>query len=68
MPYITDWTVSSSGSWTNIIIESIFGIKATLNKGISAAPQFGSFDAKAELTNIAYQGNLYNADSKGLKK
>ena len=68
MPYITDWTVSSSGSWTNIIIESIFGIKATLNKGISSIPQFGSFDSKAELKNISYQGNLYHADSKGLKK
>ena len=68
MPYITDWTVSSSGSWTNIIIESIFGIKATLNKGISSIPQFGSFDAKAELKNISYQGKLYHADSKGLKK
>jgi len=68
MPYITDWTVSSSGSWTNIIIESIFGIKASLNKGISAAPQFGSFDAKAELKNIPYQGNLYNAGSNGITK
>jgi len=68
MPYITDWTVSSSGSWTNIIIESLFGIKAGLNNGISAVPQFGSFDPKAELKNISYQGTLYNADAKGLKK
>lgn len=68
MPYITDWTVSSSGSWTNIVIESIFGINATLNKGISANPQFGSFDTKAELKNIFYQGKLYHACSKGLKE
>lgn len=68
MPYITDWTVSSSGSWTNIIIESIFGIYATLNNGITSAPQFGSFDSKAELKNIFYQGKLYHADSKGLRK
>jgi len=68
MPYITDWTVSSSGSWTNIVIESIFGVNATLNKNISAVPQFGSFDVKAELKNISYQGNLYHANSKGLKK
>ncbi len=27
-PYINDWTVSSTGSWTNIIIESIFGVDA----------------------------------------
>ena len=68
MPYITDWTVSSSGSWTNIVIESIFGINATLNKGISSVPQFGSFDSKAELKNIYYQGKLFHADSKGLKE
>lgn len=68
MPYITDWTVSSSGSWTNIIIESLFGINATLNNGISAKPQFASFDPKAELKNISYQGTLYNADAKGLRK
>ena len=68
MPYITDWTVSSSGSWTNIVIESIFGINATLNNGINSVPQFGSFDTKAELKNISYQGKLYHADSKGLKE
>jgi hypothetical protein len=44
--------VSSSGSWTNIIIESIFGIKATLNKGISSIPR--KLDSKAEL-KIFYQ-------------
>ncbi len=75
MPYYTDWTVSSSGSWTNIIIECIFGVNATLNNGISAKPQFGSlpggrtsFDAKAELKNISYQGKLYHANIDGLKK
>ncbi|NWF89279.1 MAG: hypothetical protein HXY50_07415 [Ignavibacteriaceae bacterium] len=68
MPYITDWTVSSSGSWTNIVIESIFGINATLKNGITAAPQFGSFDKNAELKNIPYQGNLYHVNSNGLKQ
>ena len=66
MPYITDWTVSSSGSWTNNIIESIFGINATLNKGINSNPQFGSFDGKAELKNIFYQGRYYHANSERL--
>jgi hypothetical protein len=74
MPYYTDWTVSSSGSWTNIIIENIFGINATIKNGISAKPQFGKlpggktiFDSKAELKNIPYQGKLYIADVNGLK-
>ena len=64
-PFICDWTVSSSGSWTNIIVESIFGIDAKYDS-ISASPQFGKFDAKAELKNISYQGKLYHANKKGL--
>jgi enterochelin esterase-like enzyme len=55
-PYINDWSVSSNGSWTNVIIESIFGVDASLNNGISAKPNFGKFDPKAELKNLSYQG------------
>jgi hypothetical protein len=65
-PYLCDWTVSSSGSWTNIIIESIFGVNATLQNGISAEPVFGSFDPKAELKNLNYQGKMYNVNKNGL--
>ncbi len=65
-PYICDWTVSSSGSWTNIIVESIFGVEATIYKGITAKPQFGEFDSKAELKNLNYQGKLYNVNKNGL--
>lgn len=61
-PFICDWAVSSSGSWTNIIIESIFGVKATLQNGITAEPKFGPFDPKAELINLNYQGKLYSVN------
>ncbi len=66
MQYLCDWTVSSSGSWTNIIIQSIFGVNATMFDGISAKPDFGAFDPKAELKNLNYQGKLYNVTAKGL--
>jgi hypothetical protein len=65
-PYITDWTCSSNGSWCNVIIESIFGMKATLNRGISAAPQFGKFDRDARLRNVRYHGRNYDVTSKGI--
>jgi hypothetical protein len=65
-PYICDWTVSSSGNWSNIIIESIFGIEATLNSGINAKPDFGEFDPEAELKNISYQGKNFHADINGI--
>lgn len=65
-PFMCDWAVSGCGCWADIIIESIFGVKATLSKGIDARPQFGDFDPKAELHNLHYQGKLYKVTRKGL--
>jgi hypothetical protein len=65
-PYITDWTDSSNGAWCNIIIESIFGVRATVSEGITAAPQFGKFDPDAVLRGLAYQGKNYNITRKGI--
>lgn len=67
MPFITDWACSSNGAWANIIIESIFGVQAGLDGKLSAQPQFGPFDPKAELHNLAYQGKLYHVDRTGIK-
>ncbi len=68
MPYICDWTVSAGGSWVNIIIESIFGVKASLDGELKAEPCFGAFDPKAELINIPYQGGYYKVNSAGLHR
>jgi hypothetical protein len=65
-PYITDWTCSSNGSWVNPIIECIFGVRATLGQGITAAPQFGRFDPDAVLRNLRYQGKTYTVTRKGI--
>jgi hypothetical protein len=66
-PYITDWAVSSGGSWVSAIIEGLFGVNATLAGGISARPQFSTFDPKAELRNLRYQGELYNVSRDGIR-
>lgn len=66
-PYITDWTCSSNGAWCNIIIESLFGVRATFDRGVSAAPQFGAFDPKAVLRNLSYQGKQYTVTRKGIE-
>jgi hypothetical protein len=65
-PYITDWTCSSNGSWCNIILESIFGVQASFNSGITARPQFGAFDPQSVLRNLSYQGKQYNVTRKGI--
>ena len=65
-PYITDWACSSNGSWVTVILEGIFGLRATLTNGLTAKPQFASFDPRASLRNIAYQGELYTVTKDGI--
>jgi hypothetical protein len=65
-PYIVDWTCSSNGSWSNVVLEAIFGVRATLSDGITATPQFASFDPAARLKNLRYQGKLYDVTRKGI--
>ncbi|MCC6397359.1 MAG: hypothetical protein IT282_10100, partial [Bacteroidetes bacterium] len=64
-PYITDWTVSSGGSWVSAIIEGLFGVQAPLQGALRATPAFSSFDPKAELRNLAHQGKLYHVTLSG---
>lgn len=65
-PYITDWACSSNGSWVAVILEGIFGLRATPLGGLTATPQFASFDPNAALCNVAHQGRLYKAKKDGL--
>ncbi len=66
-PYLCDWTVSGGGAWINVIIESIFGVQAGLN-AITAKPDFGIFDPKAELHNLRFQGKRFNVNKTGLRE
>lgn len=66
-PYITDWTCSSNGAWSSLIIEGLFGVDATLDKGLVATPRFGGFDKHARLVGLNYQGTSYEVDVKGAR-
>lgn len=66
-PYINDWACVSGCNYLEPIVDSIFGINAGLFGEITAKPQFGKFDPKAELRNINYQGKNYKADKNGVK-
>ena len=66
-PYINDWACVSGCNYLEPVVDSIFGVDAGLFGNISAKPQFGTFDAKAELRNINYQGKRYDASKSGVK-
>ena len=67
-PFINDWACVSGCAYLEPIVESLFGVQAGIFGEITAAPQFGGFDAKSELRGIRYQGKDYVADAKGIRK
>lgn len=66
-PFINDGACVAGCNYLEPIVDSIFGINAGLFGGITSKPQFGKFDAKAELRNISYQGKIYTATKNGIK-
>jgi hypothetical protein len=66
-PYINDWACVSGCNYLEPIVDSLFGVNAGLFGTITAKPQFGKFDPKAELRNINYQGKTYTAGKNGVR-
>jgi hypothetical protein len=67
-PYINDWACVSGCAYLEPIVESLFGVNAGLFGTIEAKPNFASFDSKAELRGIRYQGKEYIASAAGINK
>jgi len=68
IPYINDWLCASNGAWVNCIIESIFGVRASIDGKVEATPQFASFDPNATLENLCIQGTRYHVSRKKIMK
>jgi hypothetical protein len=66
-PYINDWACVSACAYLEPVVENIFGISAGLFGEIEARPNFGQFDARAELRNLRYQVKTYTATGQGLR-
>jgi len=66
-PYINDWACVSGCNYLEPVVDSIFGINAGLFGTITAKPQFGKLDPRAELRNVNYQGKRYVADKNGVR-
>ncbi len=64
-PYGNDWCCVSGGSFTDLVIDGIFGANLTLYWGIHFRPHLADFDPAAKLVNVQYQGKKFNISSKG---
>jgi hypothetical protein len=67
-PYIEDWCCIAGGTFSELVIDSIFGVNFGLYDGLYATPRLREFDPGARLENIHYQGAEYMADAAGIKR
>lgn len=67
-PYIEDWSVISGGAFTDLVVDTIFGVQPTMFKGIHAQPRLDAFDPKASLEGLRYQGAEYRVTRAGATK
>jgi len=67
-PYGNDWCEVSGGSFTDLVIDSIFGADLTLYDGIRLNSHLADFDPDAKLLNVNYQGKSYTITRLGARR
>jgi hypothetical protein len=67
-PYDNDWCCVSGGSFTDLVIDTIFGADLTLHDGIRVNSHLSDFDPAASLVNVHYQGKKFNVTRDGAKQ
>jgi len=67
-PYIEDWCAISGGAFTDLVIESIFGVEPTVYDGLHATPRLAAFDPHARLEGLHYQGAEYSVSASGVRR
>jgi hypothetical protein len=67
-PYGNDWCEVSGGSFTDLVIDSIFGADLTLYDGIRLNSHLADFDPDAKLLNVNYQGKNYTITRLGAQR
>lgn len=66
-PYINDWACVSACNYLEPVVVNIFGVEASLFGEITAKPNFGPLEERAELRNINYQGKTFRATKRGIQ-
>jgi hypothetical protein len=65
-PFITDWCCISAGAFTDLVIDSIFGVDLVLQGPPRATPQLAGFDATAELRGVRHRDGHFDVTAKGV--
>jgi hypothetical protein len=67
IPWVTDWTCSSSGSWVGMVIDGVFGVDVGVVGSVTASPQLAAIDPGAKLLGLRVRGVDYDVDASGAR-
>jgi hypothetical protein len=65
LPWITDWACAANGSWVDLVVSSVFGVRFGLDGEVSAEPQLDGLDVDARLLGLTVQGRTWDIDATG---
>lgn len=65
LPYIIDWSCSSSGAWVELVIEALFGVSVAADGTIRAAGCVAAIDPHARLHGLRVGERMYDIDASG---
>ena len=65
-PYIEDWSAISGGAFTDLVIDTIFGVEHTLQGPPRATPSLAGFDENAELRGVRHRDEYFDVTAKGI--
>jgi hypothetical protein len=67
IPWVTDWTCSSAGSWVGMVIDGVFGVDVGADGTVTATPQLAAIDPGARLLGLRVRGVDYDVDASGVR-
>jgi hypothetical protein len=65
LPYIIDWSCSSSGAWVELVIEALFGVSVAADGTVRAAGCVAALDPHAVLRGLRVGDSAYDIDASG---
>ncbi|WP_205820286.1 MULTISPECIES: hypothetical protein [unclassified Microbacterium] len=65
LPYIIDWSCSSSGAWVELVIEALFGVSVATDGTVRAAGCVAALDPHAVLRGLRVGEKTYDIDASG---
>ncbi|RIQ32189.1 glucosidase family protein [Jiangella rhizosphaerae] len=65
-PYLIDWSCSSAGAWSALVVEGFFGVRPDVDGSLTVTSRLDSVDPGARLRNLRVGGRLVDVSAEGV--